>query len=199
MQDTYAQKTHKGFSFELGRTALPSSGIKRDQSKPTLGFGMRGFIQKPINKQFNVKAAAALYLAGDKFEDFKMRIEGHNGDFDELRYRMGYLSLAILAQFHTKKKILQFYGSIGPEPSFMLFVNGKAPSGTPCIIYTDTEFRRMQLNITGKLGIQVQYSLKKRLLFSLIASSSMHNIVKTGPATFYNQHVFLSVGHSVKL
>jgi len=196
---TYAQKTYKGGSIEFGRSQFASPQITGDDSDPSMGIGIQGFIQKPVAKQFNVKGGLAFQFLGDRYTDFRMELDDHTGDFEGLRYRFGYVSMPVTVQYHSKKRILQPYGSLGLVPSVLVFTHASAPDYTPCLIYTDTEFRRLQFNIQGEVGLQFQYKRKKRFSLALVGVHSLHDTVKSGPAKFYNRQLMFSVGHSVRL
>lgn len=194
-----AQKTYVGGSIEFGRSQFASPQIISDDSDPSRGFGIQGFIQKPVSKQVNIKGGVALQLLGDRYQDFRMELANTSGDFEGLRYRFGYVSIPLLVQYHSKKRILQPYGSLGVAPVVLLFTNASTPDQTPCLIYTDTEFRRFQFNIQGEVGLQFQYKRKKRITLALLGMHSLLDVVKSGPAKFYNRQFLFSIGHSVRL
>lgn len=194
-----AQKTYVGASIEFGRSQFSSPQITVDDSDPSRGFGIQVFIQKPVSKQINIKGGVALQLLGDRYQDFRMELVNTTGDFEGLRYRFGYASIPLMVQYHSKKRILQPYGSLGVVPAVLLLTNASTPDDTPCLIYTDTEFRRLQFNIQGQVGLQFQYKRKKRITLALMGVHSLHDVVKSGPAKFYNRQLMFSIGHSVRL
>jgi len=98
---TYAQKTYKGGSIEFGRSQFASPQITGDDSDPSMGIGIQGFIQKPVAKQFNVKGGLAFQFLGDRYTDFRMELDDHTGDFEGLRYRFGYVSMPVTVQYHS--------------------------------------------------------------------------------------------------
>ena len=193
------KKAFLGYEFGVGKSNIQSKNIYEDvpSSRTNFGFGVR--YQKPISKVLNINAGAGLLMVGDKFNNFSVVTPHTSGDFERLGYRFGYLSLPVTAQFHTKKKILRWYGSAGLIGGIMLFHQASVAPHTPCFIHDETKFKRFEVGFTGSAGFELQYRLRARFYTEVRTNLGISDIVKSGPVPFHNRSLMVVIGHSTKL
>lgn len=193
------KKSYLGYELGLGNSNIHSKYIteKTSSSKTGLSIGVK--YQKPLAKTFRLNIGASLLFNGDEFNYFTVRTPNTSGDFERLSYRMGYLNVPITAQLHTKKKLLRFYATGGITTGLLLFNKASVAEHTPCFIYDETTLRRMELGVTGSVGMEIQYRLRGRVYFEVRGNAGLSDAVKSGPVPFYNRNVLFVFGHSTKL
>lgn len=145
-----------------------SSYINSNQ-KPTLGYAAGVGFRYHLPKRFSIGAEITFERKGYSVHVASSEIDGNTFGEIEVRYRMHYLVVPILARFSIGKKVRAFL-NVGPCFGFLTHATAdwKAPSQFVYFPNTTNEtndFKRLDIGVTTGLGLIVP--LKARVLLSL--------------------------------
>jgi len=195
----FPQKSYLGYNGGIGFSNLRSTQIYEDNGSTKMAYLVNGVYQKYINQFLDVNTGVQLQLKGDVFNNFTAITPKDTGDFEMLGFRLGYLTIPVTAQFHTQGKRIRPYFAGGITGSMLLYNKATVAEYTPCFIYYDTKFDRVEFGVTSSIGFEYQYIKRSKMTVEIQGNWGVSNSVASGPMPFYNRSFLLVVGHRHRL
>lgn len=175
-----------GFAAGININSASGSAVNKTYNEPLLGFNVGGHVKLNTSKRFGIKAILRYEQHGWAYRSLTFEdITGTTLSKGDVLFKMNYLNLPLLAEYSFGNK-LKFTLGGGLFVGFLLNneVTTKinqpiTPNPVTITQYRSDGIKSTNFGLSFSAGVQVPFSSKIQLAFSLHESYGLQNINKS--------------------